>query len=498
MTSSQLPPEGFRWVEPTGDTSARPPRRRRWWMVAALVMVLALTAGVVAAVWWRPWEAEHGTDTARAVEPLIGTPTDLLVSFPLNRQPVPGWHVSAAEIGLPPHVNVGNLFASSGDKAYFVTSHCDDPCRNPMGWVYGLDAHSGARLFPPVPMTGFYGNNSDCYNNGPSVAVCVTEGYAAERPQLVWVIDLDHGAVGFTGPTDLYPEQHVGPQPTIRAVGNHFGEARIVAAVKEKGVYGIGSHAELTWFVPGRGELSMPSYLRVADIPPLTIAMQTRSRSDQSGPKARVFSVVDGKELTPKSVAGITVGNAAVYNGGFAYQYQEGAAQGLLFYDTQGRQIEKKQIGYAYPLDNPAMLIVTVDPTTQPQWVVYNAAGNLLARIPGKQIATEFQTIGTKLYVKRGQTGADESWQQWDLVTGTSGSVCNLNLGVDYVASDGKVIISRGTGGQDLAIDASTCQTRWSTPPEPPESRVVIWKVGTGLIQRTYVSDSIMSLRPPA
>lgn len=122
----------------------------------------------------------------------------------------------------------------------------------------------------------------------------------------------------------------------------------------------------------------------------------------------------------------------------------------------------------------------------------------MLLRIPNQSVSSEFQTIGTKLYVLMNTGSEDESWQQWDLLTGAPGPTCNMHLRVDYVASDGTVVISKGGVGGNVAVDTSTCQTLWSTPAEPEDSRVVIWKVGTGLIQRTRVSDSIVSLRAPA
>ncbi|OBF86671.1 hypothetical protein A5791_20580 [Mycobacterium sp. 852002-51163_SCH5372311] len=515
VSAPPRPPDGFRWVEPeTGEQSAneapsqpssdaapRPSRRGRW-IAATVGAVTVLVVSLVAVVWWHPWSGERGgtapgAGTAPPAPPPTGTPKELLVSFPLNRQPVPGWRVRATDIGLPPHVPVGDLFASSGQKAYFVTAHCDDgPCSNPMGWVYGLDTGSGKRLFAPVALTGFYGGASDCYSNGPSVAVCLTEGYRKERPQLVWVIDLDRGAVTFTGRTELYPQEQYGPGPRIRAVGNYRGETRLVAAVKGKGVYGVGPQAELTWFVPGDGEVVLPNYLRVGDIPPLTVALQRRTASDRSGPKDRVFSVIDGKDLTPNPAAGITIDRAAVYNGGFAYHYQEGVSGGVLFYDTRGREVARQEVGFASPMQDAATPIFVVNPESRPEWMVYTAGGKLLARIPGESVASEFQTIGTKLYVRRSLIGPDESWQQWDLPTGRSGPTCKMHLGVAYVASDGNIILTQDTA-KNVAIDASTCQTLWETPSEPDDSRVVIWKVDNGLLQRTRKSDTIVSLRAP-
>ncbi|OBA78580.1 hypothetical protein A9W99_23175 [Mycobacterium sp. 1164966.3] len=464
--------------------------------------MLTLTAGVVVAVWTRPWSEHrggraHDADTAHPAALPTGTPKELLVPFPLSRRPVPGWHVNAREIGLPPRVATGSLFATSGEKAYFVTTHCDDDaCSRPMGWVYGLDTRTGGRLFAPVAMTGFYGGQSDCYGNGPSVAVCVTGGFYKDRPQLAWVIDLARGAVTFTGPTQLYPQGHAGHEPAIAEVGNHQGQTRVVAAIRDKGIYGVGSHAELTWFLPGAGLAVTPNHLQIDDIPPMTLALQSRG-SDRTGPMYRVFSAVDGKDLTPNPPAGMTIDKAAVYNGGFAYNYQQGASQGVVFYDTLGKEVARQEVGFASPMSNSALPIFVANPTSNPAFLVFTAAGKLLARIPSQSMSSEFRTIGTKLYVKTGLTGADESWQQWDLLTGNPGPNCKMQLGVSYVASDGNVIVYHDLT-RYVAIDSSTCQTLWEIPSErEAPDHMVIWKVGNGLLGGGTANGDIVSLRPP-
>lgn len=517
MTNPQIPPDGFRWVDPAAGQAAptgtpaplRPgevpdsagaPRRR--WIVASVAAVVVLVAGLVVVMIWHPWSGAGANtpdaQTARPHEWPVGTPKDLMVPFSLIRQPLPGWRVSAADIGLPPRVRVGDLFASSGAKAYFVATHCDDdPCSHPMGWVYGLDTGSGRRLFPPVPMDGFYGGATDCYGNGPSVALCVTEGYRQDRPQLVWVIDVERGAVTYTGPTELSAQGQFSTGPRLRAVGNDRGETRLVATVDNKGVYGVGPHAELTWFLPGSGDVPIPNYLADGDIPPMTLALQRRNRSDQTGPRDRVFSVADGKLLPPTAPGGTTLDLAAVYNGGFTYQYQQGTSGGVLFFDSAGREVARQEIGFAQPMENAALPIFVINPQSKPEWLVYTGGGKLLARLPGDTIAAEFQTIGTKLYVKKSPIGPDESWQQWDLLTGNPGPICTMHLGGAYIASDGNVIVSQDTA-KIVAIDPSTCQTLWETPSEPDNDRVVMWRVSGGLLGRTRRSDSVTSLGPAA
>jgi hypothetical protein len=90
----------------------------------------------------------HSAEAPPPAPPPIGTPKDLLVSLPLNRQPVAGWQLSGADIGLHASVKVGALFASNGTKAYFITNEgCEHKCLNPTGWLYGLDTTLNPVLF---------------------------------------------------------------------------------------------------------------------------------------------------------------------------------------------------------------------------------------------------------------------------------------------------------------------------------------------------------------
>lgn len=496
MTGSGLPPEGFRWVESASQAQTAPPgrdsdtggpsRSRRWWWIGAvLVVVGVLVAGGVGAVlWWRPTSHDPAHDGSDSAQPVIGTPKDLLISFPLNPEPVAAWRMTGADIGLPPGIEVGDLFASIGEKAYFAAS---DGCKSNdrcMGWLYGLDTTTGARLFPPIPMNGYFGVGSlSCHSNGPHVAVCATDRMDESMPPpTVWVIDLDRGELAFTGPSNFGGDH--GPQ--LEPVGDYLGETRLVAT-SDNGVYGVGAHAELTWFVPGTGQVEIPNYRTVDDIPPLTIAAQP---DPLANPRERVFSVIDGTDLTPTPSPGLTLEEVAVYNGGFAYQYSEGAkTAGMLFYDTAGREVGRQQNQRSYPRRNSAMPVFSSGDTFD----VYTATGELVIQIPKAGQTEQFRTIGTKLYVRQsGESRHDESWRPWDLLTGKPGPICKMRLDVPYVGSDGSTIITgdNSTYRYNVAIDTTTCQTVWETP-----ERVDIWKAGTGLIKST--KDTLIGLRPP-
>ncbi|OBJ52923.1 hypothetical protein [Mycobacterium sp. 1423905.2] len=495
-SGSSLPPHGFRWVE-HDDQSEAPPRqsRRRWWWVAAAALgVIAVVAGgIVAALWERSDTTRHGA-YAPSAPPPIGTPKDLLVSIPLSRQPVPGWRLSAKDIGLPPGVKVGNLFARVGKKAYFVTVEgCDRKCQKPTGWVYGLDADTGAKLFSPLALPGFSGTDADCHSNGPAVAICTSRVFGETDdapPPGAWVIDLDRGVVTYHGPNTLNPNLKDVGGMRLEVVGYEYGPAYLVAAKRGDGIHGIGPHAELTWFLPGSGELRAPA-LYDPDVPSLTLAVQPSTPSDDRRGD-RVFSVVDGRDLTPHPPSGTRLEEVEIYNGGFAYQFDAGKVTGTLMYDTAGHQVGRQEPERSYPRPNAAMLTLVVGDHFQ----IYDAAGKPIATIPSRGLVDDFKTIGTKLYVRTqgSDYGVEQGWQQWDLLTAQPGSTCTMNLGPNYVGSDGIVVMTMGGAGDQpnvSAIDTTTCRTLWEMP-----GKIRIHKVSTGLIEIDHEHDAVMSLRP--
>ncbi|OBB97173.1 hypothetical protein A5779_15570 [Mycolicibacterium peregrinum] len=433
---------------------------------------------------WRTF----GSHSAHTDAP-IGTPASSLISFPLDKKPVPGWRLTAADIGLPPDVTVGALFTSTADHAYFVADKTDPQGLSPMGWLYGVDIHSGKLLFPPIALAGFRGYPlGECYGNGPAVAVCLTTG-DAERglPQTAWVIDLEHGQITFTGPTDLNPQGTSGPDKYIvTAIGNYFGETRLVARREGEGVYGIGSNAQRTWFVPGGGSIFDSGYRQVTDVPAPTIATQNAALETPDAPY-RMFSAVDGTDLTPTPPEGTIIRRSLVYNQGFAYSFREsGKHDGLLFYDTKGNLVGRYQDKEhdLTPVENPVMPMARV-PSKPATWQVFSSAGEPVLSIPAPNAAIYFKVIGSKIFVDQG--GTEDRWQQWDLQTGESGSVCQMGLSYDYVGSDGSVIIVSDGAAPNLlrAVDPATCTTLWEIAESEERKGLGLWRVGTGLIQHT-------------
>ncbi|MCC9184053.1 hypothetical protein [Mycolicibacterium mageritense] len=450
------------------------------------VLVIAVVVGLIVGgvVVWR---SVRGTNAH--IDATIGTPKDLLIAFSLEKKPVPGWKVSAADIGLPPEVGVGSLFASTKDKAYFITDRTDSQGLSPAGWVYGVDIHSGKLLFQPIELTGFRGNPlGDCYGNGPGTAVCLAEGDPeVGLAQLIWIIDLEQGKVTFTGPTDLFPQgESASDKYVVAAIGNYLGETRLVARREGEGVYGLGPNGERTWFVPGGGSIFNPGYLQVSDIPAQTVAMQNPLPSDPEAPY-RMFSALDGADLTPTPPEGTIIRKALVYNGGFAYSFQEsGKGDGLLFYDTAG-QLVARYLDENYdltPVENQVMPMARLR-SKPAKWQVFSAAGDLVTSIPAPTPGIYFRVIGDKIYLDQG--GTDDRWQQWDLSTGESGPVCQLGLSHDYVGSDGSIVIVGGglESNTVRAVDPSTCAIAWELTEQETGEWLRLWKVGTGLVQRT-------------
>lgn len=481
-------PERFRWIEPAEQVSGLPRRsRRKYWLGAALILVIAVVAGGVAVAVWGPWRDDRRAATPAAAPPL-GTPKDLLVSFPLNRELVAGWKLTGTDVGLPPGVGVGALFAANGSNAFFVTDQgCEKKCTNPVGWLYGVDTVTGRPVFPPVALPGYDSGAGHCYGNGPTAAVCTTTNDGLDPdgrpPPGMWVIDLQRGALTFTGANTLDPTLTQGA-PALKVVNSY-----VVLTVHDEGVYGIGPQAQRTWFVPGSGELQAVGTSAAADLPTQSLAVQApkfpppNPTADQ---RYRVFSVIDGKDLTPAAPSGTKLEEAVVYNGGFAYQFDAGKLAGTLMYDSAGRLVGRQEPGRSFPQQNAAMLTLGLGTKFQ----VYTADAKMLAEFPAQDSIGEFQTIGTKVFVRNpGKYGGDESWQWWDLLTRQPGPTCRMQLGSEYVGSDGTIVIARRLLEGYAAIDTTSCQTLW----QRPGTRIEMRKVGTGVM----LTDHEQRIRRP-
>lgn len=485
-------PQQFRWVDPGGQPSGSR-SRKRWWLGAAIGLVIVVVAGAVAVAVWGPFrQGDRGAAPPSAAPP-VGSPKDLLLSFPLNRELVPGWQLKAPDIGLPAAVGVGEFFAGSGNTAFFITDQgCEKKCANPVGWLYGIDMNTGRPVFPPISLPGYDSGAGHCYRNGPTAAICTTTDDGLDPggrpPPGLWVVDLQRGALTFTGPNTLNPTLAQNA-PALMVAGSY-----VVLALHDQGVFGIGPQGQRTWSVAGSGVLQALGTPAAADLPAQPLIVQAPRfppRSPTAGQRYQVISVVDGRDLTPNAPSGTKLEEAVVYNGGFAYQFDAGTVTGTLIYDSDGRLVGRQEPARSFPQQNAGMLTLRVGAKFQ----IYTDDGKLLIEIPAQDFGGQFQTIGTKLFVRAPEgAGGDESWQWWDLLTRQPGPTCRMQLGAEYVGSDGTIVISRRTLEGYAAIDTSSCRTLWQLP---AAKRIDIRKVGTGLVRIDHEQQTISSLRAP-
>lgn len=360
--------------------------RRRIFVVALAAVLLAEL--VIAVITWPRPHRESADDTVD-----LGP---LLMGFPLDHMPVPGWRLTPADIGLPADTSIGQSLAAVGERAYFVTG-CEN-CASPRGWLYGVNLKTGTRLFDPVLLDGFHYSSwfHDCHENGLAIAVCVDNAAPKDgQPGRVWVVDLAQGKVTYSGKTDMWQQNVPGPGPQLHTVGNPRGQTRLVASVAGKGVYGVGPRAELTWFVPGSGHL-VPPVLAPDDGSAATLATQIPTAND---PKYRVFSVIDGTEKTPAPPPGTTLRRAIVYTCGFAYQYEAANTVGVLFYDPAGHLLARRELkGYNLMEDTAVPIVLD-----QPVFRVYASDGREVATLPAAFAYHQwpmFWTMGNDLYLR--------------------------------------------------------------------------------------------------
>ena len=124
----------------------------------------------------------------------------------------------------------------------------------------------------------------------------------------------------------------VGIDEATYASVSQFGDY-LVATIKDRGVFGVGARAELTWHVSGSGHMSSPPD---SDVASTSLAVQTRY-----GEPDVVFSVADGTVRTPPLPAETRSRQAVTYPGRFAYELLRGqrTSAGIAFYDNDGNPV---------------------------------------------------------------------------------------------------------------------------------------------------------------
>lgn len=440
---------------------------RRWSVVVVLSAVVSCGGNTT-----------EGQPRSEAAVPNL--PQQSLLTSSMRQQPVPGWTTSVDQLGLPPgtvarpvgHIRDLGVFLGITDEGW---------------WLLGIDVTSGKRSFGPLEL-GLAGDATDfnCYINGPPMVLCVRQEQDRSAPSTAWVVDTSSGKLLYNGPTELRLAATSGEgHPKVEQFADY-----VIATAQGKGVYGVGSRGELTWFVPGNGILPAQFTRLGRDTIPSTLAIQG------SGQVADVvFSVVDGKVVAPAMPAGTQLGRAVVYPGGFGYEYTTAgdyATERVAFFDDTGRKIGESTIEGT--LENRSLDVPIVG--SKAKNVVITLEGQQLLDLPPSGPRPYARLIGSRLFIA---TDADHrAWHQFDLRTGEAGKTCEgENLWAYYIASDGKVVVALDEGdGLVHGVDLATCDVLWSIPGSAPNEAKEVWKVNTTLVQRT--NDRLFSLVAPS
>ncbi|MDT5110779.1 MAG: hypothetical protein QOK33_4513 [Mycobacterium sp.] len=444
-------------------------RANRWWVAGAAVLALLLTATTIVMAATRHHDASSTPSKSPAA---VGLPAQLLLTSSMRKQPVPGWQISAEQLGLPPG-GVPKLIGNVGDRGIFLG------ITGTGWWLAGVDVATGKRLFPAVELgrpddaLGF-----NCFVNGPKMVLCIREDRDPAKPARAWVVDTDHGSTIFDGPTEL----RIPPfdnHPTVEQRGDYA-----VATVSGEGVHGVGPHAELTWFVPGGGHLSGEKDWE-HDAAPQSLAAQ------DGGPSSStyvVFSLADGTAVKPQVPQGVLLSQAIIYPGGFGYEYSvngEFSSTQVRFFDDTGKALGQPDFKGTILTGSRDVPMVT----TPSKDVVLTLDGHELlelAATPG----LEARLVGQRLFVTGG--GDDRHWRQYDLQSGATEKTCDIEgIGSYYIASDGEVAVLMGDDSAAVGYDLATCDKLWSIPSSVQD----VWRVNTTLIE--HINDEMFSLVAP-
>lgn len=399
-------------------------------------------------------------------------PEQTLLTGPLREQPVPDWTTTAADLGLPPGTAIKPIGASD-HRGVFLGITANE------WWLVGLDVTNGEPTFDPVRLgTSANAAAFNCYLNGPPNVLCVRQERDPATPGTAWVVDTDAGSISYEGPTEVKVAYAQG-EPHLEPIGD-----RVVATVEGRGVHGVGSRAEPTWFVPGDGILPAQFASWDHDTTRAPLAVQGAGAGADV-----VFSLSDGAVVEPALPAEARLRRAVVYPGGFGYGYTDGAGDHVALFDTAGTP--RGEPIPAEGLETRSLDLPVVRTATDHR--VLDADGRQILELPRTDSSPHVRLIGSRLYVAQDPVNRD--WQQFDLRTGDAGSTCtDGRLGFDYVGSDGDVAVVRADGILARGVDLTTCEELW-TLPASADLVTELWRVHTVLVQRT--GDTLSGLASP-
>lgn len=452
-------------------------------LVAIVGLVGFVVAAAVVAVYWKRAGGEALSETRDAGwQP----PPQTFLASRMDVRPVAGWTARTGDVGLP----AGSKFASSADAAWsqpfvgdlgprgFLLASTPDAAGS-QWWLVGVDAHTGGRLFAPVRLDAATASPK-CFLNGSDAVLCLREG---DQGGTAWVVDARSGAVSYSGPTDL--RTSLGALH-VTQVGSYA-----VAQTTGQGVFGIGPHAETTWFVPGKGQVNK-RWAQATNVAPQALATQ-----DAGGDQTSVFSLVDGKVVSPELDAGLRPMSAVTYPGGFAVEVVDSQnnsiPDGVEFFDDAGKKLGRADVSAFLSTSSMDIPIVA----SAPESVVFSPAGGKLADISRLEPGDTALLIGAVLFV--GGPSFDHDPQPYDLSTGAKGKPCKVTLS-NYVATDGKVAIfesgNPNVGLVTKGVDLVTCDLLWSID-SPVGSFRDVWRMDTTLVQLSDDGTELTSLITP-
>lgn len=456
---------------------------RRWRIALALVTVAAIVIALTTLWWLHSGRYIYGRWTWQP------EPIELLPS--MHEQPVTGWRTSILDLGVPqppaegtmPTIAASNvtgapkpLIGKLGDRAYFFAVSHGGP--DAQWWLVGIDTSNGRGLFDAVVLnTG--SRPPACLLNGPEQILCVYD-----NPQnTALVVDSGTGDVIYRGPTDI---ETGSVKLNLEQLGPYA-----VATTPGRGIYGIGTHAETTWFVPGDGSTEAVTTMQLGVG---TAVLSSQRGIDPKLSNYSIFSAADGTPVTPDIDPGAALHDPAVYPGGFAatVQAKDRKYLGAYFFDQSGRRIatvDGRVVGSTL-IDLPIVASDDSGHTT-----VFTPDGHRLLDVPGRGL----NRVGTTLLYSEGGTYEFPEWRQYDLKTGEKGPVCDFRM-QNYIGTDGSTLVFDVTNPKAGILargrDMATCKELWTLPAQP-DSLQRIWRVNTNLIQLSADGTELSSLVPP-